>query len=255
MTLDIPPYLLSLTSAAPPVAHAWSQSAAMTALGSETPALLNKLAELSFRSVLGLRAALGEWIVQRFAGLHDDSEHVQVNEAMWAASVDIRYLRRDAMTFAADSVSPIHGPLQLSKTNAREIADLYFKAAFGAVRYTIGSVHLVRYVLTDSKPFDAWFKAVVTRLPDLSKPSARTAGGFDVARKKTEPRGVPNDIFGSPIPREAFDPKFDPASGDMASLIDAMLARISSQPNPFLYTPDELAAMGFKGRAYRYPAD
>lgn len=255
MTLDIPPHLRSMVTVAPPIAHIWSQEAAMAALGSETPALLNKLAELSFRAVLGLQAALGEWMVQRFVALHNDYEHVQLNEALWAASVDIRYLRLDAMTFPRDPLSSIHGPLQLSKSGARDIADSCFKAAFGGVRYTIGSVHLLRYVLPDRKPFEAWFKEVVTRLPDLSKPSARIAGGFDVARKKTEPRGVPTDIFGTPVPREAFDPKFDIAGADMAGLIDAMLVRIASEPNPFLRTPAELASVGFKGAAYRYPAE
>lgn len=255
MTLDTPNHLRQLAAAALPVTHAWSQGDAMTALGSETPAMLNKLADMSFRAALGLRAALGEWMVQRFIGLHYDGEHVQVNEALWAASIDFRYLKIEAMNFPRDYGNVVTGPLQLSKIKSRDIADLYHKAAFGAIRYLIGSANLVRFVLSDGKAFQAWLKQVVAALPGLSQPSARQAGGFDVARKKTEPRGVPYDIFGMPVPREAYEPGFDPASANSVSLIDAMLVRISSEANPFLRGPAELVALGFDGNPYRYPAD
>jgi hypothetical protein len=64
---------------------------------------------------------------------------------------------------------------------------------------------------------------------------------------------VSEAIFGTAVPREAYDPSFDVAAADSAGLIDAMLARITSRPNPYLYTPAELKAAGFPGTPYRYP--
>src|SRR5438105_2877621 len=254
MPLASPAHLQTLRSLAFPVSHSWEENDDMAALGRETPSLLDKLGALSFREVLALEAALGEWMYERFVHLYDDVERKQLNEALWAASVDYRYLRAEVMHFSREAVDadPIRGPLQLSKRGSRSIADFYHRAVFGAVRYVIGSVHLVKYVLPESKAFQTWFKAVVTRLPALSQPSAEEAAAFDVKRKKTEPRGVPDDIFGTPVPREAFDPAFDLASADSTALIDALLVSIASQPNPFLHSADELTDLGFEGTPYRF---
>lgn len=251
MTLGLAPYLDGFAPDGP-VGYEWGPGSAMAALGSEHSALLKKLGELSFRAVLGLRAATGEWMVQRFSGLYVDVEHVQVNEALWAGSVDIRYLKTEAMGFPRENDDPVRGALQLSKTNAYRIADAYPDAGFGAVRYLVGSVNLLRYVLPDRKAFDRWFKVVVPRVASLSGPSARVAGGFDWSRTSVEPRGVDPDIFGTPVPREAFDPSFDLAGVDVAGLIDAMLVKIGSEPNPFLRTAEELAEIGFASTPYRY---
>lgn len=254
MPLSLPPYLQPPAIAAAPVAHAWSQGLAMKALGPDSSPLEKQLGALSFRALLGLAAALSEWIHRRFVTVHDDTQLAALSEAVWAASIDFRYLRTDALAFDEDDVSPIHGPLQDTKRLLRWISEIHQEADFGVVRYVRGLAFLVRYVLADDKGFQQWLKAVVARLPALSAPSARVAGAFDVARLKTQPRGAVDDIWGTPLPREAYDPSFDLGIADNALLIDALLIRIAATPNPFLKTPAELAAAGFTGTPYRFPA-
>ncbi len=247
------PDLLNLSST--PITHTWSESESMIALGKENSAMINSLSALSFRGLLGLRAALGEWMQQRFSLLYDDEEHANLNEAIWAASIDFRYLNRDAMVFPEDNVSPIHGPLQLSKFGTLRLCNAYYKADFGAVRYVANAANLVKFVLNDSKQFKSWFKLTVTRLAAQSSPAVVTSGAFDIAKKKEEPRGVSPDIFGIPIPREACDPNFELADIDRNSLIDEMLRNINSKKNPFLFPKEKLLSEGFIGNPYRYPAD
>jgi hypothetical protein len=253
MILDLPKHLAALASSHPAVAHRWKAGDDMAALGNETPALLKNVGMLSLRAVLGLQAALGEWMAERFRHLHDMTQVDQVNAAVWAASIDFRYLRLGAMQFAK-ATGPIEGPLRESNAGARDICAAYPDAEFGVVRYVVGSANLVKYVLPDSKAFQAWFKAVVQALPALSAPSAREAGALDIDIVSQPPQGVSPAIFGTPVPREAFDPSFDLASADPAALIDAMLVRIGGVANPYLYTAAELSAAGFPGRPYRYPS-
>jgi hypothetical protein len=253
MNLPLPKYLATLVSSPQPVKHTWDAGDDMAALGNETPAMLKNLGALSFRAVLGLEAALGEWMVARFAHLSKDPTTDLVNDAVWAASIDYRYLKRDALDFP-DASGPIEGPLRDFNAGSRDICEAYPDAEFGAVRYLIGSANLVKYVLPNSKGFQAWFKMVVQHLPSLSKPAAREAGALDIKIIKQPPTGVSEAIFGTAAPREAYDPSFDVAAADSAGLINAMLARITSRPNPYLYSPADLKAAGFPGTPYRYPA-
>jgi hypothetical protein len=252
MPLDPLAHLIALAASQVPVSHTWSAGESMTALGRETPALIKNVGELSFRTVLGLQAALGEWMTQRFRHLYNDQEHDQLNEAVWAASIDFRYLRMDTMKFA-DQPDPVRGPLGLSKGLSRDICKMYQRAQFGAVRYVISSANLVRYVLPDTKTFQVWFRTVVQRLPSLSAPSARVAGAFDIKVRRQPPMGVSEAVFGTPVPREAFDPSFDLSASSPTALIDAMLVRIAGRSNPFLWTTAELNAAGVPGTPYRYP--
>jgi hypothetical protein len=251
MLHDLPPHLEALAASRVPAAHTWSQSVAMVALGKETPALLDNVGKLSMRAVVGLQAALGEWVAQRFAHLSADTGLAQVNEALWAASIDCRYLNLNAMDFPEAS-GPIDGPMREVKLSSAGIADYYRDVDFGVVRWTITTANLVKFVLPDSKAFKTWFKAVVPRVASLSSPSAREASALSPAEKKTPPKGIPTAIFGSPVPREAFDPTFDLSAADSGALIDAMLVQIATTPNPYLYSAAELTKAGFPGTPFRY---
>lgn len=55
------------------------------------------------------------------------------------------------------------------------------------------------------------------------------------------------------MPREAYDPAFDLATANTAALIDAMLVRIASRPNPYLHSAEELTQAGFPGHTLPLP--
>lgn len=253
MPLDLPSHLAGLTASPPAVNHTWEPGDSMVAKGDETPALLKNIGELSLRAVLGLQASLNEWVAQRFRHLNNDPEFTWLIEAVWAASIDYRYLKIAAMNFSPGD-GPVGGPIIESKMLSKRICKNYGIAEFGTVCSTIASAHLVKYVLPDSKPFQSWFKTVVQRLPALSQPSARVAGKLDVKLVKAAAKDISPEVFGTPVPREAYDPAFDLSTADPAALIDAMLVRIASRPNPYLHTAEELAQAGFPGTPYRYPS-
>ncbi|MCP3136667.1 iron chaperone [Pyxidicoccus xibeiensis] len=252
MPMPLPAYLQHASIIGRPVVHRWGPGDAMASFGNTNRTVENKLAALSFRALLGLAAALGEWMHRRFEHLHDDTELRLAIEAIWAASIDWRYLKLDTMRFPQDDVSPIHGPLQSFKWQLVQAADLFSELDFGLVRYLRGDANLVRFVLPDDKAFQAWFKAVLVRLPVESVPPARKTGHADPGDVDDDLLGVADTLWGTPLPREAFDPGFELSGVDRAARIDAMLAAIAATPNPYLRTAAELAAMGFASAPYRY---
>ncbi len=253
MPLLLPSYLHSRPSAGVAVAHAWGTGIAMRAFGSDNPVIQDKLGKLSFRALLGLSAAMGEWVRERFLDFRDDAALVQLIDATWAASVDFRYLDRDALAFPKDDHDPVVGPLHKTKRLLDNIIEIYSEVGFGIVRYVGAFVNFIVFLSPDPKPFKAWFKATVTRLATLSAPPAEESGGYDVEVTESEPIGVVEAVWGNPLPREFFDPAFDPAGADSATLLDALLVQVSATPNPFLLSPDVLRAQGFPGTPYRYP--
>lgn len=254
MPLVIPSYIDESRLSASPVRHKWSQGDAMTALGGDNPTVEKKLGLISFRAHLGLSAAIAEWMRVRFAQTNEDAELGFLICAVWCASIDFRYLRLEALQFApVDDNDPVLGPQREAKRLLRDNCEIYLEVDIGVVRYTRAFANLVSYVLPQPKLFQNWFKAIVTRLPGLSGPSASTSSKIELARTKAPPRGVANDIWGEPLPREAFDPSTEIDPEKRAAMIDALLGQMFTTTNPFLRSPDELRALGLTGTPYRYP--
>jgi hypothetical protein len=252
MTLPVPDFITRAKITGLPVQHQWSQEDAMVALGSENPTVERKLAASSARVLLSLSAGLAEWLQVRFAQLQADPELEQLIEAVWAASIDFRYLKADAREFPSDDTDPVRGPMQECKRVLRWITEeAYLDADMGVVSYTQNLGSLVNYVLPDTKAFQKWLKGAMASLPALSAPSILVIGKVDGAFK-SQPRGVVESVWGTPVPREALDPSFDPKAADSAKLIDELLQKIDKPGNPFLRSPAELTAMGMVGTPYRY---
>ena len=145
-------HLTGLLASPPPIKHSWNVGDDMTAMGNETPALLKSVGSLSFRALIGLQAALNEWVAARFREQTRDMDFDQVIDATWAASIDHRYLKLDAMEFP-DASGVVEGPIRESKVQSRDVLQQIPLAEFGAVRYVIASANLVKYVLPAAKPF------------------------------------------------------------------------------------------------------
>lgn len=145
-------HLTGLLASPPPIKHSWNVGDDMTAMGNETPALLKSVGSLSFRALIGLQAALNEWVAARFRDQTRDMDFDQVIDATWAASIDYRYLKLDAMEFP-DASGVVEGPIRESKVQSRDVLQQIPLAEFGAVRYVIASANLVKYVLPAAKPF------------------------------------------------------------------------------------------------------
>jgi hypothetical protein len=251
MTLPVPDFITRAKITGQPVQYQWSQGDAMVAMGSENPTVERKLAASSARVLLALSAGLAEWLQARFAPLYADPELEHLIEAVWAASIDFRYLKGDAGKFPRDDTDPVRGPMQQCKRVLRWITEAYLDADMGVVCYTQNLGSLVNYVLPDTKAFQKWLKGAMASLPPLSAPSILVIGKVDGAFK-SQPRGVVESVWGTPVPREALDPSFAPNSSDSAKLIDDLLQNLYSPGNPFLRSPGEVAALGMSGTPYRY---
>ena len=254
MTLPIAPFIALASITGQPVKYKWSGPDAMVAVGSGNRAMEKRLVSLSARALLGLSAMSGEWLSQRFVHLSADPELDRLIEAVWAASIDFRYLRSDALKFPRDDKNSVRGPPQEAKRILQRQCSSFESVDGGMVRYVGNLANLVHYTLHDDKAFQAWLKAALAKLPATSAPPLTYSSNLPIESIEVEPVGCVDAIWGDPLPREAFDPSFDLMRADRAALIDAMLVAIAAKPNPFLRGPAELATDGFTGKPYRYPA-
>jgi hypothetical protein len=256
-----PDYLLRKKINHIPVTYQWDQWSATGALRSDDQRVHAELAAISLRGSLALSAAMGEWACSRFSRVIPGSDletHLELSklvDAVWAAMFDLRYVRKELLVFDQDMNDPVRGPIQEVKNLLRKILETYEEVDYGIVRHVSALASLIRYVTPGSKAFQVWFKCAVENLPALSQPSVA-----DVARSRpavlNQAASQAIEIWGSLVPREAFDPDFELTKNNPDELLTNLLPLIKSSekeyPNRFLRSRSELIALGLSGEPYRY---
>lgn len=231
--LEMPEYIRKAGVVGLPITHAWNDDEPRR-LYREDERIGAQIAQTTYRGVLALSAATAEWVAWRLHGLADTLPLLNAIEATWAGVSDVRYDRalpdRPCAPAWEDFLGPTGGPVcgtflllaSLRKLLARNKAMSPDASSL---------VRLAALVQPDEKPFRDWFKASLDRLVQL------------------HPR-VDTDRLGTPVPREAFDPAFPykPDAGD--DLVKRFLHGLDPTKNPFLATPEEMAAEGFEGKPY-----
>jgi len=91
---------------------------------------------------------------------------------------------------------------------------------------------LAKHVMPNSKPFQDWYKTILTRLV------------------KQHPKTLA-DQDGSPVPRQACDPDFEYRAEDAPKLLSKFLKGLDPQKNKLLATPAEMKKAGFAGTPYK----
>lgn len=202
------------------------------------PNLSTRLAKVSDRANIAFTIAIGEWTVHRFDKVSADRTPHRYFEALWAGSIDWRYL--SGVTFPGDEwEGAVRRPLDLAMLIGGEaiFAALEQKPVdFEVARMT----HLVQHVLPSKDAFNAWHEKVVQRIEWLFP---TTYDPDDLFRE--------GDELGPPVPREVFDvdTDYDPALGEVITA--NFLRSISPRSNEFLRTVEEMQNDGFEGVPYR----
>jgi hypothetical protein len=188
---------------------------------------------MSLRASLSLGIGIGEWLLWRLNGLSPYRQSLQYVEALWARTVDYRYLKTDRLDRPEDNGDPAVGPL-LGLEHGLYIMMMDSTLDHPDRGQSVAQlVPLVRYTLTDASPFDKWLQVTLRRFSDNF--------AFD-----------PQNRGGSFVPRAFLDPEIPIDTTQISHLLDEQLRSIDYRGNPFLATPEEMLAAGFKGTPYRY---
>ena len=173
-----------------------------------------------------LCAALYEWIIWRYDGLHEDPAPLLVAEAAWAATVDPARFAFFEWT-REEWMGPIRGPLWCATTWLRPAiaeGDVHPEELVDGLQYL---TRLALHVLPQPELFQRWLRSVLDRLvtqcPAMSEDPFEDLFDSHCARRR-----------GPIVGRTLFDParRVTPDLG--AWELEELLASISRRANPFL---------------------
>jgi len=222
----------------------------------EVPRLENDITSFLSRPILGMAAAMAEWVVWPLSHGRE-AVFTDFIEACWAAVVDRRYLRHASRDFghrarefyalpsniesAQDLWKPgeledrIRGPQFIALYLLEEVVDLTLPNDCGA-KEAVYLSNLVEQVTKKSSAFKSWRKEICKRL--LQHHRLELAGN--------------DKLIGTPVPREAMDPAFPYDPIQAPDLIRAFLQGLDPSKNRFLTPAAEMKQLGFPGTPYEF---
>ncbi len=234
MILQMPRYIDIAKIADEPVTYAWNNERPSEAYLGDDAKLMHQFAKISRRGKVSLAAGMAEWIAWRLSKQSEDEALFQVIEALWASTIDWRYIKtlktHERKMLKKDWPGPVRGPICSTYSI---LATISFDAGrdMATEQWMVPLSNLAIYVIKDPKPFKAWRRSVTERLIQLHP------------RTTADPTGVP-------VPREALDPAV-PYKPEMApELVSGFLAKLDYRINPYLQTPEEMKNAGFDGTPY-----
>lgn len=203
-----------------------------------------RLAALTNNANLGLCLASAEWVRTRFSVLDHDSIPINFIEAAWAGATHRAYCRYTEVD-ADEWRGPVRGPLAIMVTILNDA--LYGLGSNPEIATrACEMLNLANHILPSTDSFDAWWEACLNRLEQFHTKA--------IEINDEEPdlfENFPNQ--GSPVPREAFDPKYpyDPVLAP--SLWDAYLRNLDPASNVFLPSIKDLSVVDdLPAAPYRY---
>lgn len=223
----------------------WDDARADEDFAGDASIVLSAALKMSVRARMVLAVAMYEWVIWRFAGLHDREEPVLVLEAAWCATVDPRYLV-DLDQEREDWLGPVEGPLWCAAAFLEHGLPKGYDLE-GDLYDSLELVYLLAvHVLEEQSGFEAWLKVILPRFVDAF-PLRQDDIYEDLFDQRIGER------LGPLIGRETLDPSSEVDENRDRVFLAAVLANAAASENPYLATPEDLAREQFSGRPYVLP--
>jgi hypothetical protein len=230
MSLSIPEYIKAAGVDASPIRYEWKSSTRDDLLV-DHPRLTDRMTGISYRGMLAFSLGSAEWVIWRLRPQLPDKIPFQVIEAAWAATIDWTYLKSlDVPDWAEDLPATIGGPLELTFWLLQR-AFVQARRSEPFWQSSASLSELALHVVDKPETFKEWRRFVIDRLTRL------------------HPKSKENRL-GTPVPREALDPGFDYDPAAAPELLARFLRTLDYTQNPYLSSPEEMIAEGFKGTPY-----
>jgi hypothetical protein len=195
----------------------------------------------NFKAKMGLAIAISEWIIWRFDGHANLNDAHNRIEAAWASVIDPLYSKELSLQMTKDdNVAPVEGPLELALCLLGKIHGRYCKGNIYLAAPIVNLAMLARHLMPDKKAFDSWLSTALRRAAQVFPRGVtydRKTGTYDASHEK-------------PVPREFFDPNWVYTEAAAEAALRAFLQTLDPKQNPYLRTPEEMKAAGFKGTPY-----
>lgn len=238
-----PPYVTAQRVDVPELRFRWDDWLASQTFTYDAAAVVKRAQSLSIRAQVAFGIGVYEWVVWRFAGLHDDPAPLQVAEAAWCGEIDRRYVKDYEFDRRA-WLGPVRGPLWCAMT---WVMPLVLAGDDDPEELESGLDYLPRlamHVIPRPEALGSWMSAALDRLERWY--AAPPPDPFD------DPFGEREEERRGPlVAPEALDPERPYQPAEAPALLAQILARASASGNPFLRTPAEMKRLGFPETPYR----
>lgn len=226
MDLRCPPYTGLAAHRGGPLRFVWDDTRASKDFRGRSEWVLEAAARCSTRAQMVLCVGLYEWVMWRFADLHDDPAPMQVAEAAWLSTIDPRFIDFFELT-REDWRGPIRGPLWCAITWLRPAVaegDDKPEEIDDALQYL---TRLALHVLPDPAQLESWLRTVLPRLEALY-PYARDDPFQDLFAEEVARRRGPL------VGRDVLDPRIAYTPAMAADWSVALQKQADPSRNPFL---------------------
>jgi len=242
--ISIPPNFIKSTGIiGAPIKYKWNSDLGLKfyAAKDQNARLYKAIDASQFKAKMAIGAAVTEWIIWRFDGHTNLADAHQRIEAAWVSVIDPLYTKNLSLKMKEDDdAAPVEGALELALCLLGEIHGRYAKGNIYLAERIVNQSMLARHLMPEKKPFDDWLSTTLQRaaeaFPRTTNYDKRT-GIFDASGEK-------------PVPREFFDPNFQYTEVHAEAALRAFLQTLDPKQNPYLNTPEEMKAAGFKGTPY-----
>jgi len=214
--------------------------------------LLNVLIRIGYKAVMGVAAALTELIQLRSK---NSCPHIDVTQefapkidALWAAAIDPLYLKSSDFEYRYIDENGVKSVFSSNWFILGYIAGGYADSSYYIHPFLVNLPMLARHLMPDRNLFDKWFTETIRKTAETF-PCLYSYSDLNWKEDKNAVYDCSDD---APVPREFFfDPEFVYSKEAAKPLLNTFLQSLDYNNNPWLCTPEEMMAKGFKGTPYK----
>jgi len=217
----------------------------------ENDRLFNVLEKVSYKAVIGLAATLTELIQQKseklFTHINTAKEFAPKIESLWVGAIDPHYLKTSEYGWKYfDENKTLLTPYAANWFVLGLMVYQYIESSFSIHRYLINLSMLARHLTTNKKLFDKWLSETLRKTAEVFPCT------YDYADLNLDDVNARYDCSDdASVPREFFfDPEFKYSEEATKHVLNTFLRSLDYNNNPWLCTPEEMLAKGFKGTPY-----
>lgn len=210
---------------------------------------LNKaVCGIGYKASIALVSAVSEWILWRLSKHIDTKKTSQLIEAWYAGSIDFSYMNLDQLFVENEQEDHFEGPIVVMIIIMDMIKSRYECKSYYIHEYILNIILLARYISPEKKIFDQWLsekiQLISSKFPCRYNYNELDEDAEDEIYDDSQEETPPRDIF--------FEKLASLDSFPIKEKLNEFLSSIDYKTNPFLSSPEEMIAKGFKGKPYRF---
>jgi len=232
------------------ISYKWNEDIAMEIEEINNEKIITALDQISYKGRMAVGALIYEWIICRFEKLVDITDAAIRLDAAWAGAIAPCYSKNLDFEYTYEGNYIETHPMESCILVAQEFLELI------SIRYLRGGVYLgepvaklillAKHIRKDKKSFSLWLSEII------KKTSKTFPFKMDIDEYYNNDDKPYYYLDEEPVYRDFFETGFVHTPENAKKAINDFLKNLDPVSNPYLNTPEEMFAKGFKGTPYQY---